>query len=75
MKKILIAAVALITFSATAFGQTALTNYQPGPRLIDGSQLNLMVAAVNNLNGTGTAGVSTCNPVSLALMGTRHITD
>ena len=55
MKRILIA-IALSLVSTGAFAQTALTNYQPGPRLIDGSKLNLMVAAVNNLQGNGTAG-------------------
>lgn len=34
----------------------ALLYYQKGPRLIDGSQLNLMVDVVNGLSGNGTAG-------------------
>lgn len=53
-------AIALLSLLPTmAIAQTRLNNYQPGPRLIDGTQLNLMVAAVNNLQGTGTAGVVT----------------
>lgn len=57
MKKLLlVAALALAAFSSNAIAQTRLNNYQAGPRLIDGTQLNLMVAAVNNLQGTGTPG-------------------
>lgn len=33
---------------------TALSNYQAGYRLIDGTKLNKMVAVVNNLSGNGT---------------------
>mgnify|MGYP001577782659 FL=1 len=36
-----------------------LQQYQAGPRLIDGTQLNLMVDQVNNLTGNGTPGAVT----------------
>lgn len=81
MKKIMLALVAI--FLATpAFAQTRLNNYQPGPRLIDGNQLNLMVAAVNNLQGTGTPGAitgttgvfsSTLAAASFTLSGTTSL--
>lgn len=57
MKKLLLAALCLLPI--TAYAQTRLDNYQPGFRTIDGSQLNKMVAAVNNLQGTGTPGAVT----------------
>lgn len=53
MKKLLVAALLLFPFTANA--QTALQNYPAGFRLIDGTQLNKMVAAVNNIQGNGTA--------------------
>ncbi len=57
MKKLLLALTLLLPLPASA--QTVLQNYQPGYRTIDGSQLNKMVAAVNNLQGTGTPGAIT----------------
>lgn len=50
MKKWLFAAIALALISIPANAQqpTPLSKYQPGPRLIDGSQLNLMVDRVNS---------------------------
>lgn len=53
MKKLLIVVLCLLPTSL--YAQTALQNYQPGFRTIDGSQLNKMVAIVNNLQGAGTA--------------------
>lgn len=54
MKKTILAALiaALLPFVANA---AQLQKYQPGFRLIDGTQLNLMVDQVNNLTGNGTA--------------------
>lgn len=49
---LLIAALTLASFSAKA---AALRDFPPGFRLIDGTQLNLMVDVVNNLTGNGTA--------------------
>lgn len=54
-----LAAFAVTLISSIAFAQTALQYYTPGPRLIDGSQLNLMVDQVNALTG------SSGNPGSL----------
>lgn len=65
MKKFLIAALA-VCLPTFVSAQTLLQNYQPGPRLIDGSQLNLMVAAVNKLQGT--TGTSTPSVVSKATL-------
>ncbi len=48
MRKILITATALAILTGIAFGQTLLQQFQPGPRLIDGNQLNLMVNRMNN---------------------------
>lgn len=56
MKKWLFAAIALALISVPVNAQSILQQYQPGPRLIDGNQLNLMVNQVNNLTGNGTAG-------------------
>lgn len=58
MKKILIA-LALFGLTVSANAQTALLHYQPGNRLINGTQLNLMVDAVNNIQGNGTASAGT----------------
>jgi len=56
MKRILAGFVALFALpTAVAFGQ-ALNHYQPGPRLIDGSQLNLMVDVVNGITNNGGSG-------------------
>lgn len=46
-------AIALVSLPTMAFAQTMLQQYQPGPRLIDGNQLNLMVNAVNGIQGNG----------------------
>lgn len=43
---------------------TALTNYEPGYRLINGSKLNDMVGIVNNLQGTGTPGPVTATTLN-----------
>jgi hypothetical protein len=52
MKKLLLA---LAIAALPSFGFAApLQDYQPGFRLIDGTQLNLMVDVVNNLTGNGT---------------------
>lgn len=65
MKRVLFTTVALITLPcAAAFGQSVLNNYQPGPRLIDGSQLNLMVAQVNGITGNGTSGNIKANAIA-----------
>lgn len=54
MKKLLLAsAITLGLIGAVA--AEPLANYQAGPRLINGTQLNKMVAVVNNLSGNGTA--------------------
>lgn len=55
MRKWLFAAIALAlnSFHASAQNAPTLQNYQPGPRLIDGSQLNKMVGVVNSLTGHG----------------------
>lgn len=50
--RFLLVATAFFGISA-AYSQTLLQQYQPGPRLIDGSQLNLMVNTVNALTGAG----------------------
>lgn len=50
--RLLLAALALSGIGA-AYGQTLLQHYQPGPRLIDGSQLNKMVDTVNGITGAG----------------------
>jgi len=63
MKRILTVIAALI-IGTTAVNAAALSKYQPGFRLVDGSQLNLMVAAVNNLTGNGTAGPVTATSLS-----------
>lgn len=72
MKRLLIGTV-LALFANSAFAQNPnfstypLAKYQPGPRLIDGSQLNSMVAEVNAITGTGTAGP--LNGTNLTLSG------
>jgi hypothetical protein len=48
MKKWLIAAAALLMLNTSAFAQNLLQRYEPGPRLIDGSQLNQIVDRLNN---------------------------
>lgn len=48
----------------TAYAQTLLNQYQPGFRLINGSQLNLMVNAVNNIQGKGTPGAVTASTLT-----------
>ncbi len=56
MKRILlglVSAVALISFA----NAVDLQQYQPGPRLIDGSQLNKMVDVVNDLSAATANGV------------------
>lgn len=53
-----------------------LQKYIPGPRLIDGSQLNKMVDEVNGLTGNGTAGpvVGTTGSFSGAITATGGVT-
>lgn len=51
MKKLLIACFCFL-FAGFAFA-AELNHYQPGPRLIDGTQLNLMVDQVNGLTNSG----------------------
>jgi hypothetical protein len=71
----LIGAVASLFMGlATANAQTALLNYQPGFRLIDGSKLNLMVAAVNNMQGTGTPGALTGSSLTITGTGASALT-
>ncbi len=48
MRKFIITATAMAILTGIAFGQALLPQFQPGPRLIDGSQLNLMVNRINN---------------------------
>lgn len=43
-----------------------LRNYEPGERLINGSQLNLMVAIVNSMQGTGTAGAGSFSTLAVS---------
>lgn len=78
MKRLILFLVALC-ISGAAYAQ--LNNYQPGFRTIDGSQLNKMVAIVNNLTGqgtpqavTGTTGTfsSYISAASLTLGGTAY---
>lgn len=52
MKKVLITSLALAMLCLPARG-AELAKYQPGNRLIDGSQLNKMVDVVNGLTGNG----------------------
>ena len=52
MKKFLVALIALF-LAAPAYG-AELQQYQAGPRLIDGTQLNAMVDVVNGLTANGT---------------------
>ncbi len=70
MKKLIIAAIlaTLPTLSLAA----PLQKYQPGFRLIDGTQLNTMVDVVNNLTGNGTpqpGTFSTLNATGAATLG------
>lgn len=54
MKKILIAAAAIIAASCViAVSQTQVPRFQPGFRTIDGSQLNIIADAVNNIQLAG----------------------
>lgn len=46
-------AIAAISLLPTMANAQALDQYQPGPRLIDGSQLNKMVDTVNGLTNNG----------------------
>lgn len=46
----------IFTLFLTVGANAQLNHYQPGSRLIDGSQLNKMVDVVNNLSGHGTPG-------------------
>ncbi len=55
MKKLAYGIFTLLALSTLAYA-ASLSHYQPGPRLIDGTQLNLMVDQVNGLTN---AGVST----------------
>lgn len=65
MKRILASMMALIALpTAFAFGQAVLNPYPPGFRLIDGSQLNLMVNQVNGITGNGTSGNITANAIT-----------
>lgn len=59
MRKLLLAAALTLSFAHSVNAQTVLNHYQAGPRLIDGTQLNLMVDQVNNLSGNGTPGAIT----------------
>lgn len=52
-----LATVAFIGIGS-AYAQTKLGYYQPGPRLIDGTQLNLMVDVVNTLSGNGVSALT-----------------
>jgi hypothetical protein len=63
-KVLLTSAAALVALSVAAVAQTRLNYYQPGPRLINGSQLNLMVDAVNGITGNGTSGNITANAIA-----------
>jgi hypothetical protein len=56
---LVIIVLALFGLTVSANAQTALLHYQPGNRLIDGTQLNKMVDAVNNIQGNGTASAGT----------------
>jgi len=73
MKRLLSIIVALTVGTAIA-NAAALKTYQPGYRTIDGSQLNLMVAAVNNITGNGTPGAitGTTGVFSSTLSSTAH---
>jgi len=82
MKRILLAALATVQTAVLAYGAADLTlstgvQFLPGPRLVDGSDLNVMLGAVNTLRDQmdGTAALSpkctvtgatpqTCNGVS-----------
>lgn len=57
--KYIIAGLLFTTVSYAA----QLNHYQQGPRLIDGTQLNLMVDQVNNLTGNGTP-----SPISASIL-------
>lgn len=81
MKKWLFAAIALALISTPAFAQQApLQNYQPGPRLIDGNQLNLMVGRVNSrtfvnaFGKIGTADDGTTQTMTAAMISGGNIT-
>jgi len=64
MKRLLSIIVAL-TIGTTIANAAALKTYQPGYRTIDGSQLNLMVGAVNNLTGNGTPAAITGSSLTI----------
>lgn len=64
MKQILLAGVAALMLSSAVYGQSVLNQYPPGFRLIDGSQLNLMVNQVNGLTGNGTSGTIKANSIA-----------
>ena len=54
---------------------SALNNFTPGPRLIDGSDLNNLVAAINNLQGNGTAGPVAATSVTATSIANTGTTD
>ena len=58
MKKLLGILLAGLTGIGIAVA-AELQQFQAGPRLIDGTQLNLLVSEVNNLTGNGTPGAVT----------------
>ena len=58
MKKLYAFLLTTLLFGGLALA-AELQQYQAGPRLIDGTQLNLMVDQVNNLTGNGTPGAVT----------------
>lgn len=70
MKKFMFAAI-LLALNTSAFAQnTPLNKYQPGPRLIDGTQLNLMVDRVNSLD----VGLNTPLNTSITTVGAGTLT-
>jgi hypothetical protein len=57
LKRLALLTTALVAISGAVYAYDELNQYQPGPRLIDGSQLNKMVDVVNGITGNGgTAG-------------------
>jgi hypothetical protein len=69
IKRLLSALSIVIGCGVLAYAATALTNYPPGFRTIDGSQLNKMVAVVNRLQGiSATPTLSGCG-ISPSIVG------
>lgn len=59
-------AIALLSLLPTMAIAQNLANFTPGVRMVDGGQLNLMVAAINNMAGGGTPGPGTFTTLTVS---------